>query len=350
MTEPAHPRELLAAYLDDELPLEERSSVDRHLALCASCRKQLASLTALSRAVAEEPVPEVPAGLAARIGRAIDEASVVPMPKRRGYAIPATIAATIAALGLLVVVQWRENAPPQREAPAELSKSVGAPTPAPPAAPPAEYKQDLPIFDRADQKAKEPFQPPASVEAEDVKKEADERQRADTRGGFAPVPESVPAPPPAPAAGSKVEGYVGGVAAAPQPTVSHDEESRRERDANKLSALSEAPAAGRFSQDAVPDVCGERWIDTSILGVWFVEDRDRSTADLAALSRRLGGRVEPVEPYTDQLALVVPRKRLPEMIGSLRGLGVAGLEGPFAPEDGFACVRQRLQIVSGRSR
>ena len=55
-----HPREQLSAYLDDELSADERAAVDRHLALCDSCRDQLASLRALSQALRDEEVPPVP--------------------------------------------------------------------------------------------------------------------------------------------------------------------------------------------------------------------------------------------------------------------------------------------------
>ena len=39
--------ELLTAYVDDELPADDRDRVDTHLAGCESCRQTLADLTAL---------------------------------------------------------------------------------------------------------------------------------------------------------------------------------------------------------------------------------------------------------------------------------------------------------------
>ena len=36
-----HPRDRLSAYLDDELPVDGRAVVDRHLAQCAACRDEL---------------------------------------------------------------------------------------------------------------------------------------------------------------------------------------------------------------------------------------------------------------------------------------------------------------------
>jgi hypothetical protein len=96
--------------------------------------------------------------------------------------------------------------------------------------------------------------------------------------------------------------------------------------------------------------CAERWVDTGLLGAWSVEDEGRAARDLATLAQRLGGRVERVDPYPDQLALVIPRTRVPEMIGALRGRGVAGLEGPVNPEEGFDCVRQRVRLESAGGR
>jgi putative zinc finger protein len=358
MSEPAHPRELLAAYLDDELTIEERSSVDRHLALCASCRKQLVSLAALARAVAEDPVPDVPADLAARIGRSIDEASVVPLRARRRYLVPASIAATIAAVGLLLVVQWRERAPAPEVPEFRRSRASESSPPPPPPPPPVERKQDLPVLDRLEQKGKEKAKerdqreealrrPDAVEPSQDV----GEREKLGSLGKVesatpaeAPPPPTPPfAPAPAPSSGAKNEQGVAG-------TVEGYVDDSRHRDARaqtdaELSRKSATAAEGRLYQNALsPDACGERWIDTSVLGVWFVEDRDRSLLDLTVLARRLAGRVEPVEPDPNQVALVVPRKRLPEMIGALRGHGVAGLEGPFTPEEGFDCVRQRIHI------
>jgi anti-sigma factor RsiW len=118
--DPGHPRELLSAYLDDELGIDERAAVDRHLALCDPCRRQLRSLRALAAAVGDEAVPEVPGGLARRIGARLDEGVKASPPKRR-YFLPASIAATIGAVGLLLAIQWRERGPaPPPAAPPEL--------------------------------------------------------------------------------------------------------------------------------------------------------------------------------------------------------------------------------------
>jgi anti-sigma factor RsiW len=74
--------EFLMAYVDEELPAERRAVFDAHLAVCAACRRYLATYqeaVALGRAACSPPdapvaddVPEdlVQAILAARGGRA----------------------------------------------------------------------------------------------------------------------------------------------------------------------------------------------------------------------------------------------------------------------------------------
>ena len=71
-----HPREGLSDYLDDQLPVEARARVDRHLAECEDCRMELEALRRLKRAVADEQVPPVPLDLQARIGRRSEERRV----------------------------------------------------------------------------------------------------------------------------------------------------------------------------------------------------------------------------------------------------------------------------------
>jgi anti-sigma factor RsiW len=59
--------EKLAAYHDGELPEPERRAMERHLLECASCRRELAKLRELSRILCVVPVPEMSAGLPARL-------------------------------------------------------------------------------------------------------------------------------------------------------------------------------------------------------------------------------------------------------------------------------------------
>jgi len=98
-----HPREALSGYIDDQLGVEARAAIDRHLAECEDCRAELEALRRLARAVAEEEIPPVPLDLQARIGRSLDAATGVRSRTRR-FVVPTTIAATIAAIGILVAL------------------------------------------------------------------------------------------------------------------------------------------------------------------------------------------------------------------------------------------------------
>ena len=75
--ESGHPRGLLSAYLDDELAVEDRSGVDRHLATCEDCRAELEALARLARAIADDSVPPPPPELGAKIGSRLDGATAV---------------------------------------------------------------------------------------------------------------------------------------------------------------------------------------------------------------------------------------------------------------------------------
>ncbi|WP_040948983.1 anti-sigma factor family protein [Gorillibacterium massiliense] len=48
-----HPTEWLSAYMDDEMELEQRQKMDRHLAECASCRALLSDLMDMQSQVAQ---------------------------------------------------------------------------------------------------------------------------------------------------------------------------------------------------------------------------------------------------------------------------------------------------------
>jgi len=328
VTESVHPRELLSAYLDDELTLDERSGVDRHLALCERCRKDLASIKELSRAVAEEPIPDVPEELALRIARRIDEAQVTPYRRRRGIVLPATIAATIGAIGLLAVVQWR-----QKEALLQAPASIPAPVEAPAvqpelqklSAPKGQVRDEM----KRDAREKDVFQPPV--------REDDAKAKENVSGGFAPEPEVAPALEPP--------------AAAPSSEPARQEAVKKEAGNEPTAAGARARTLGDVGGvvGGVPSpVCAERWVDTGVLATWAVPDVDAAVLDLQGIARARGGRVERVEPYTAQFALIVPRQRLAEALADLRRHGATGLEGPIEPEDGFECVRQRVALLAAR--
>src|SRR5262245_5497337 len=172
-----HPRDLLSAYVDGELIAAERAEVEAHLAACAQCRDHLLSLRALSSALRDEPLPPVSEGLEDRIGRRLDEATVVPF--RRLFAIPATIAATIAAIGLVSVVVFEQR---QRPEPAVLAPAA----PPPASRQPTLQNQDLRVYENKDNKKRDDDSRPS------------QRQKSELE--TAAKLKTVPAPPPPPTA------------------------------------------------------------------------------------------------------------------------------------------------------
>lgn len=58
MHEPAY--ELLNAYLDGELSVSARRSIEHHLAICPLCRQELEQLRSLSRLLRTTPLPDFP--------------------------------------------------------------------------------------------------------------------------------------------------------------------------------------------------------------------------------------------------------------------------------------------------
>jgi anti-sigma factor RsiW len=312
-----HPRELLSAYLDDELGVEERTTIDRHLAACEDCRAQLEALRRLARAVADEGVPPVPVNLAARIGRRLDAATIV-RPRRSRFVIPATIAATLGAIGILVALQWREG-------------RLGVPVP------PAPQEQD-----RAFDELKRPDAPsttvaPEMMPAPRAEKEAAARQAVDkdVQGGVqGGVPGGVPG------------GVVGRVESVGAAKTADDE--RRDRELSKVmnEAVVVAPRVAAPSamlewsakSEAVPS-CVDRWSDSGLRGSWDVPDVDAAERQLGRIAHAVGGiglwrGVADGRPYV----VVVPRGRFEEVFYALRARGVAGLGEPPALSEGADCT------------
>jgi anti-sigma factor RsiW len=102
----------LSDYLDDELPLEEKRSVDEHLAGCAECHAVLAEL----RSVAERagslrdapPDRDLWPGVAAGIGAPLQAARVLELrPARRfSFTLPQLVAASLALIVLSGGMVW----------------------------------------------------------------------------------------------------------------------------------------------------------------------------------------------------------------------------------------------------
>src|SRR5262245_22565142 len=103
----------LSDYADDELRVEDREAVDRHLAECEECRQVLADLVAVSSRA--RSLPDLPPEtdlwprVAAEIGAAHQRASnVVPIrpPRRFSFTIPQLVAASLALMVLSGGVVW----------------------------------------------------------------------------------------------------------------------------------------------------------------------------------------------------------------------------------------------------
>ncbi len=129
--------ELLAAYLDGELPAGEAAAFERELEQDAALRAKLDAWRALGRAVREEEVPAPPADLTERITRRLGEtprkaaSPKRPRRARRPWLVPA--AAAVVTAGLLGVVLWRAEPPGVESVPKLLQEeTIGASESAPP--------------------------------------------------------------------------------------------------------------------------------------------------------------------------------------------------------------------------
>ena len=103
----------LSDYADDELRVEEREAVDRHLAECDECRQVLAEIRAVSSRAASlsdaPPARDLWPGVAAEIGANERHASnVVPIrPTRRfSFTVPQLVAAGLALMLLSGGMVW----------------------------------------------------------------------------------------------------------------------------------------------------------------------------------------------------------------------------------------------------
>jgi hypothetical protein len=325
-----HPREALSDYLDDELSVDARATIDRHLAECEDCRIELEALRRIARAVAEEEVPPVPVDLEARIGRSLDAATGVrSLPRARRFFIPTTIAATIAAIGILVAVQWREghlvvppHPEPQEKAKAsdELKQSY-APVPPPSAAPEAG------VAPREEREAKETASRDALQKTVAPGKEpaVEERQKQ-----------------------NKDEGVSAGiVSGATEQAAANDE--RLDRGAAKAMNQAAGAAPSRpqaptvvpplAANAAALSACADRWSDSGVRGTWEVVDVHIAATDLGLIAADVSGiglwrGVADGRPYV----LVVPRDRFHEVFFALRARGIDGLDAPPTLADGTDCV------------
>lgn len=109
---------LSGAYAVDALDDIERAAFERHLADCAACRAEVASLRETAALIAETTATEPPAGLRARVladistVRPLPPETSAPVARRRGpRLLLAAAAAVVLLLGIGVVVAqpWEGN-------------------------------------------------------------------------------------------------------------------------------------------------------------------------------------------------------------------------------------------------
>lgn len=124
-----HPIEAIHALVDDGLDASERETVEQHLEACASCRVEH-EVAKVTRRIIRTTVadPELPPGLATRIGAALDELDDRPaLPARRLWPRLAAVAGALIAVVALVVL-WpgdRQDLPVGERIVAAVSADFG---------------------------------------------------------------------------------------------------------------------------------------------------------------------------------------------------------------------------------
>jgi anti-sigma factor RsiW len=99
-----HPSELISAYLDGELTVEESARLRAHLGSCGRCTAELEDVQRVRSAVRSLPVLELPEGLVPE-----REVEVIPLRHHRGV-----MAGAVAAAVVLVIAVAAMFAPPPR--------------------------------------------------------------------------------------------------------------------------------------------------------------------------------------------------------------------------------------------
>jgi len=111
-----HPRELLSAYLDGELPQTERAEVEAHVAGCSSCEALLDDFRAMAAIATREEPPPVPTDLRSRIRLKVGLAGAGRTRQRRFRLEYSRMGIAAAAVIVLAIGLWAtrwDTAPPQ---------------------------------------------------------------------------------------------------------------------------------------------------------------------------------------------------------------------------------------------
>jgi hypothetical protein len=363
-----HPRDLLSEYLDDELGLAERGAIDRHLAACEDCRAHLEALRRLARAVADLDVPPVPLDLPERIGRRIDFTRIA-RPRKFQFAVPATIAATVGAVGLLIALQWRGGrvgAPAQHEPSADLELhdlTSPADRPSSSAAPDVSAERESAAAPQRVSEFRENKKAPARRQDADegfakvappILEERPEKDATASAGdAVGNVVDGVQGGAPGGVPGGVVGGVVGGkekqeVADKKNLVGSDDLRARAlQKSANETTTFAPtppAPSAPAAKADAHTS-CDEHWSDSGIRGFWDVPDVRAAVTDLDRIAIDVGGLgLSRNVPNGGPYVLVVPRERFEEVFYALRARGIAGFGGPPRLPEGAGCAGISLTL------
>jgi len=99
----------IGAYHDGELSPRERDELERHIARCDDCRRELRRLEALSRWLASAPRPEVPADVLDRLRRSIRPRRDRTLLRTAG-ALTAAAAAVLIACSAVLWQRWQADA------------------------------------------------------------------------------------------------------------------------------------------------------------------------------------------------------------------------------------------------
>lgn len=348
----SHPRELISAWLDGELTPDERTRVIEHLADCSTCRALVDDLTILKQAQREEPIPKVPEELEKRIAWRLRSVKATPPRARWRKLVPLTAVASVAVLGILVVVLREQKLTPTL-APHDLDMRQNGSAPETLAPPPA--------ADEEQERRK-------STDSLGEKKEADDLERPHSlgylggsknaeSGAMAKQVPAAPSPPAeAPLAGARQKDErPDEPARQPEPAPVQEMAKARATEAPSVAggAAGSAPsneAAGSEVREQFAPVpkaaakslaaeCRSPWSAPEILEGKISRER------LAAIVTRLGGTVTPDASESSLYRVELPSAGWQAFSGELGGLGVAKLDRDAGIPAESDCVRVAVRLA-----
>lgn len=334
-----HPVQALSAWIDGELQEDERRRVESHLASCASCRVLAEDLRLLAAAVPQVEAPPVPGSLAetiaARVARDASEgapAPVVPIRTRRRWTwrMPVAAAATIAAVGLVVVLQRSSGPvrPPAATEPPPKTVASGAPdkdeataleteSPRAPSRPEKMERVRAAPAVAVDDEVLEEGTGESSVEAG--------ARREDKKGFASAVP---PAPlPPAREPARRDEGFAPMPKTAPAGAIEVGGE--RADAADRRSVAIECPSPARLDLDA------PGWGGSA----------SGAAAEVRAIVEPLGGRVV-LDRDREVVAVEAPAVAWASIVRALDERGLPGIGRVASPGSSAGCFRLEISVAS----